>query len=229
MPPKVIKEVKDLEPPEKTHLDISWEGVKALAEVLPAGSLLTYGLQQFIQQPLEKRMNQFYKEVADAINNHTLQISELSSNERFVSILLQAGNIYMRNHQVEKLKALRNAVINSIETPTYDESMQTVFLALIDRFTHWHLHVLDIFADPRIFHGENKSFGRLSTISRFENINPFFATHREFLELIFSDLKSARLIDYLWDSVEADAMNRGLSSVELTKIGRDFLEFIKPV
>lgn len=171
--------MEELEPPRKTSLDTSIEGLKALVETLPGGSLGTFVLQQFIQLPLDKRMNEFYRGISEAINKHTKQISELSSNKRFITVLLQAGHIAVRNHQEQKLVDLRNAVINSIKKPTYDESMQTVFLSLIDRFTHWHIKVLHIFADPRIW-AKNKPFGRPQTIDRFINMDPFFESKENF-------------------------------------------------
>ena len=119
--------MEELEPPRKTSLDTSIEGLKALVETLPGGSLGTFVLQQFIQLPLDKRMNEFYRGISEAINKHTKQISELSSNKRFITVLLQAGHIAVRNHQEQKLVDLRNAVINSIKKPTYDESRKLFF------------------------------------------------------------------------------------------------------
>jgi len=219
--------VKNLKPPKTTPVDISLEGVKALMEVFPAGSLLTYGLKQFIQLPLDKRMNEFYKNISEAINKHAQQILELSSNDRFVTILLQAGNIYIRNHQEEKLKALRNAVINSIETPSYDESIQIVFLSMIDRFTPWHLKVLSLINDSKIMRPEDRPILRSNALSAIKNFYRFFNDQNEFLSLIISDFETAGLINVgeSSQSIQLGQQIRPLT-LELTKIGRQFLNFI---
>ena len=54
-----------------------------------------------------------------------------------------------RNHEQEKIDALRNAVLNSALPHPPDDSLQQTFLAWVDRFTVWHLHSLSLFDDPK--------------------------------------------------------------------------------
>jgi hypothetical protein len=55
---------------------------------------------------------------------------------------MHATQAAIRNHQKEKLEALRNAVLNSAEKNALDEDIKLMFVSLIDTFTPWHLRIL---------------------------------------------------------------------------------------
>lgn len=61
---------------------------------------------------------------------------------------LQASHAAIRTHQEEKLKALRNAVLNIAIGRTPDEDEQAVFLWYIDSLTTWHLRILKFLENP---------------------------------------------------------------------------------
>ena len=69
-------------------------------------------------------------------------LEDLSSNESFVTVTLQATQHALRNHQMEKLEALRNAVLNSALPNTLEDDIQLIFLGLVDTLTTWHLRIL---------------------------------------------------------------------------------------
>lgn len=215
----------ELEPPQKNQLDHILEQGKTLTGLIPFGSIVQI-LLNMITPPLEKRQEEWTRSVYNKLKEHNRILSDLSTNQRFITIFLNATQIALRNHQEEKLSALRNAIANSVESPSYDESMQTVFLSLIERYTAWHIKVLQLFANPLIMEGEHRPIGRVSTISRITTIYPFFKEHMELLELVLSELKVSYLIHYEWDSVNSTAINRSASSAGLTKIGLDFVHFI---
>ena len=56
--------------------------------------------------------------------------------------MLQATQVAVRSHHVEKLKSLQNAVLNSALQIHPDEDEMLMFLNYIDIFTRWHLKIL---------------------------------------------------------------------------------------
>jgi hypothetical protein len=56
--------------------------------------------------------------------------------------MLQANQVAVRSHHVEKLKSLQNAVLNSALQIHPDEDKMLMFLIYIDIFTRWHLKIL---------------------------------------------------------------------------------------
>jgi hypothetical protein len=102
--------------------------------------------------PIEKRREEWAERVADGLRQLEAQgqvkWEELQTNEPFLTVVMQASQAAQRNHQKEKLDALRNAVLNSALPSSPDDSIQQMFVHLVDRFTEWHIRVLRFYADP---------------------------------------------------------------------------------
>lgn len=64
-------------------------------------------------------------------------------------VTLQASVIALRTSQKEKLEALKNAILNIANGQNVDESLQIMFLSFIERFTVWHIRLLELFQIPR--------------------------------------------------------------------------------
>ena len=73
------------------------------------------------------------------------RIEDLSSNEAFITTVMQATQVALRTHQKEKLLALRNAVLNVALHRAPDEDLQLLYLSFADSFTQWHLRILKYF------------------------------------------------------------------------------------
>lgn len=84
------------------------------------------------------------------------KIENLSDNEIFITTVMHATQVAIRNHQREKLEALRNAVISSALGVHVDQDMQQMFLEFIDGLTPSPLRVLSFLDDPRAIF-QNKS------------------------------------------------------------------------
>ena len=56
--------------------------------------------------------------------------------------MLQATQVAVRSHHVEKLKSLQNAVLNSALQIHPNEDEMLMFLNYIELFTRWHLKIL---------------------------------------------------------------------------------------
>jgi hypothetical protein len=64
------------------------------------------------------------------------------------TVLLNASQIAMRNHQGEKIIALRNAILNAALGELPDDIERSIVLALIDRLTPTHVSVLSLMQEP---------------------------------------------------------------------------------
>lgn len=92
---------------------------------------IAYGLQE-----LENRIDNFY-------------IEDRFNDEKFEAILIRAMQIVMHTPQEEKLKALRNVVLNSALPSDLEDDMQIMFLDYIDSFTTLHIKLLKFFNDKK--------------------------------------------------------------------------------
>jgi len=139
---------KDL---ESSVGDYAHAGVRAGLSIAPfVGGPLVEFFTMVIAPPLEKRRDEWLIEIFTCLKKIEKEIEEfkienLKKNENFISTLFYATQIAMRTHQQVKLEALKNAVINSILTPTVDENLQLIYLNLVDRYTPWHLKLLQFF------------------------------------------------------------------------------------
>ena len=75
-------------------------------------------------------------------------IENLKENEQFISTVISTSQVAIRNHQKEKLEALRNAVLNVALGSKLSEDQEAMFLGLVDRYTPCHLQILRLFQSP---------------------------------------------------------------------------------
>ena len=106
-----------------------------------------------ITPPIEKRRADWLNSLAAALKDLERQVEgftteSLTKNEVFISCLMHASLAAQRNHQEEKINALRNAVLNVACGRAPDEDLQLMFLHMIDSFTPWHIRLLAYFNDP---------------------------------------------------------------------------------
>jgi hypothetical protein len=96
-----------------------------------------------IESPMTRRKTAWMIQVSEAINElykkGVLTEADLQENEKFLTTLVQASTIAIKNHQAAKREALKNAVINSALPGAPDDTIQQLFLNFIDSCTSWHL------------------------------------------------------------------------------------------
>lgn len=118
----------------------------ALSAIPGFGGAAVEIFSALITPPLEKRRIDWMKDVTKSINElleqERFSFEDLQNNEQFITTLVQASQIALRNHYNEKWKALHNAVINSASPTAPEEDLQAMFLGMIDIFTQWHLIIL---------------------------------------------------------------------------------------
>jgi len=233
---------KDLKP---SVGDYAHGGMRAGLSMPPfLGGPLKEFFSMVIAPPLERRRNEWLIEIYNRLQllektSDKFKPENLVKNENFFSIFLQATQIAMRTHQSEKLEALRNTVTNSVLMPTVDENLQMIFLNFIDRYTPWHLKLLQFADNPhqyaechRIeysYYFNMPSYDRQGTVitlgSIIESIFPELEEKEKFYDLIIKELISNGLLheeQYLTTRITESCM---LVS-RTTTMGKQFLQFI---
>jgi hypothetical protein len=172
-------------------------------------------------------------------------VENLPNNELFITVVLQATSIALRNHQGEKLEALTNAIINSVLPNAPDESLQLMFLNFIDSFTPCHLIMIDFIDNPTDWCRKNNIIiSELMNRFRYNDIGQYM-NHFDFLEEILPEIKNNR---YIYEQALEDITAKGLlissdggqkvsgvgihildlhkSAVSLSNTGKQFIDFI---
>jgi hypothetical protein len=135
------------DPTVETAGDKAHRVARALIGALPyfSGTVLEI-FNAVIEPPIERRKAKWMVKVSESIaelqEKYNLKIESLAENEHFISILLHAYSLAIRNHQDEKINALKNSLINSVINQGISHDVQFAFLNLIDEFTPTHLKVL---------------------------------------------------------------------------------------
>ena len=141
-----------IEPDEKdptieTAGDKAHRVARAIIGALPlfSGTVLET-FNALIVPPIEKRKAKWMIKVSEALaelqEKFDLNVESLAENQHFISILLHASSIAIKNHQDEKINSLKNVLINSISSKSISEDVQFTFLNLINEFTPTHLKIL---------------------------------------------------------------------------------------
>lgn len=147
--------------PEASKIDYAHAVAKGIISATPvAGGSLSVLFENIFTTPLDKRKKEWFQSLADAIEDLTKKVEDitpesLSKNEIFISVSMQATQIALRNHQKEKLNALKNAVKNS--AISIDENKVLMFTRIIDDMTPLHLKILEFFNNPNIIEQELQS------------------------------------------------------------------------
>lgn len=228
---KIDKELIDpaVEPTdEKVH-----RVARAAISSIPAlGGALTEAFSALIEPPMARRKTQWMVDVTDAINElyekGFITESDLQSNEKFFTTLVHASSTAIRNHESEKLKALKNAVLNSALPKAPDATMQQLFLNLLDSCTSWHIALLRLFQGPEQWAISNNikfpswSMGGLTAV--IECAYPQLQNQRAIYTLIWNELYRNGLVST--EGLGTAMTESGMLAKRTTPIGEAFLKFI---
>jgi len=229
-------EMKDIEEDLKpSYGDYAHVGVKTGLSTIPLiGGPIAELFSAVIAPPLEKRRDvwliELYRRLKDLeITMDGFKIENLKNNEQFISVLLFATNIAMRTHQQEKIDALQNAVINSAINISIEENIQQIFLNIIDRYTPWHLMLLQYYENPRQY-GDKRNIsypswtmGGPATVLEFTF--PNLKGQRELYDQLTRDLYNDGLLNSN-DFLHVTMTDNGMFASRTSKMGSNFLSYI---
>ncbi len=208
---------------------------KALSILLPVPlSLAAQMILSALGIPVKMRQQQLLQETADGLQelqarfNQDLTPEKLAQDPAFVTAFLQVHQIAMRNHQKEKLEALRNALLNVALKNTPDESLQLIFLNFIDTFTPWHMEILNYLDNPSSWMkqrgvpvptwGQGSLKGLISIAMKDLQRPPGLD------DFVLQDLKTKGLIPEVL--LGAAMSMEGLLGSWTSEMGKDFINFV---
>ncbi|MCM3109973.1 hypothetical protein [Lederbergia lenta] len=200
----------------------------AIGSVPIAGGVLSELFSAVFNEPATKRKEQVIYDIENRLQyleKEGVNLEELKENEEFLSIAMQAYNIAMRTHQVDKRAALMNSIFNTSRL-LIDENEKLMFLNYIDQFTEWHLRILSFLNDPRLaFEGKqlpNYYMGGKATV--LEYAYPELENRRTFYDQVVKDLYSRGLI--IHESLHVTVTGNSMLGSSTSETGKKFIEFI---
>jgi hypothetical protein len=222
-------------PKDKDGQDVAREIGRALASLTPVvGGPVQVLFENVIGPSLEKRRQQWFEEVAEVVRDLQHDVAgltpqELSKNDIFITTILQATQIAMRNHQNEKREALKNAIFNSAIPGTPSDDEQLLFLRLIDTLTPRQILLVAFLHRPRDWLDDHNiqppSLLTGAVAQVIERCMPEMRGNRDHLQQLIRELQAAGLIrtgDFIFTTQSGEALYRR----ETTKRGEDFLQYI---
>jgi len=220
--------------PKRSGGDFVHSLVKAgLAGIPSLGGSTAEIFSLIIVPPLSKRRDEWVESIAEGLNLleekvEGFKIEELANNDVFITTVAHATQAAIRNHQEEKLEALRNAVLNAALGNAPEEDMWLMFLDYVDSLTPWHLAILKFFDNPKEWgqkHGVSFSNYHIGSPSKIlEEAFKDLRDKSELYDLFVKDLFSRGLMNT--ESLRTTMTESGIFTSRTTYIGQQFIKFI---
>ena len=226
-----------IEPPKTSRTEeVALATVKGLLSELPVGGDLLSELADLFLNPADARKQRWMEAVSDALNiieeRFKVLPQSLEQNQAFISLLYQASATAIRNHRREKIEALQNGIISSLDIDRFPEDTSHLFLRYIDELTVSHLSLL------ARFHADSEKLPSIKSIADLHAaFNPELEhpLEAENFRLFVFDLDSRSLIargdledlpQYVSTQNYIMMEQSQAKPIQLTGIGSLFLQFI---
>ena len=218
--------------PRKTIGDGLHTTVRALmAAVTFIGSPAEKLFTELVAPPIVRRRDEWVEKIALCLlqmeNEGQVKIENLLENDLFQTTLLNATQLAIRNHQLEKKEALQNAVLNTALQKSPDEGLQLMFLAFIDVFTPTHIRILKFFENPQEWAQKNNiTFPNPSSGTAADALNYAYPKlGKELTDAVVKDLSDRGLM--YGGNMHGGRHQEGRMMVgRTTAMGKKFLKFI---
>ena len=197
------------------------------------GSSVVELLNKLLPSPIERRRNEYVQSLGEGLEKlvamEAVSIEELQKDEAFVTAVMQTSAAAIRNHQKEKLDALRNAALNAALPNALDDSYQQIFINIVDVSTEWHIRILNLLQDPRRWYRDNNNrlpeiHSRCSLTTVFIHAYPELRNRKDFYELVLSDLEKQGLV--INGTSHLEVIDDKAFEKRTTALGDRFLAFI---
>jgi hypothetical protein len=209
---------------------------KAALSIIPLAGAPAAELLGLIVTPiLDQRREDFLASVGRGIialeeRFEGFRREQLAKNEAFATTAAHAVWSALRTHQREKLKALRNIVLNAALPGAPDDDLQLMFLDAIDVLTGWHLQLLEYFNDPKGWiEKRGMSLGRYAMASPstvLEDVMPELKDKRDFYDRLYMDLGQRGFLPPGTNVLHGMTSTSGLVASHTTPLGKQFVRFI---
>lgn len=216
-----------------TGKDVAHSLVKGGLGAIPViGSFAAEIFGLVVTPPLDKRRAEWMNNVAEKLkeleDKNLVNIEKLQSNDQFIDVVLQATTYALKTSEKEKIKAFRNAILNTAIGDSPDKTISQIFLNQLDSFTVWHIKILNFIDSPRQWF---KKFNKLppsymaGSISRvLEEAFPELKNQDALLDIIWNDLMRAGF--HKTSGLMTTMTGDGVLSDRTTALGKEFIAFI---
>jgi hypothetical protein len=224
------------EPPIDPKIEAAAAILKGAVSAVPFVGGLIAEVGNIYLNPLEKRKQQWMVEVGQAIEEirrrHALLPESLQNDDRFISFLYQATILALKNHQRQKINALRSALVSAAKAEQFSEDLAFQFLRYIDELSVTHLAMLACF---------DKHAGQFARLEKLEQVYSKLRSYtgasleRAAFRSFLHDLDARFLIrvgdledlpEYASKESVLLAEESAIRPLEVTSLGRSFLSFI---
>lgn len=216
-----------------TRKDIAHSLVKGGFGAIPIiGSLAAEIFGLVVTPPLDKRRAEWMNEVTEKLkeleNKKVIDFEELQSNEQFIDVVLQATSYALKTSEKEKIRAFRNAILNTATGDSPNKTVSQIFLNQLDRFTVWHIKILNFIDSPRQWFKRfdkippNYMSGSISSV--LEEAYPELKNQDALVEIIWNDLLTAGF--HKTSGLNSMMIGDGVLSDRTTDLGKEFIAFI---
>lgn len=206
-----------------------------LSTIPVVGGAIKEFFNTIIVPPLQKHLIEWIESLERELKKleetvEGFKIENLNKNSVFATKFSYALQIAIRNHRIEKLNALRNAVLNTALSPKTDpeEALQHMFLNFVDVLTPWHLKILKFFDDPHDWVEKNKidiTSIYMDTVSNLLK-RAFPELRKDFYTQICQDLFDRGLITTDKTGINTLMKKESILAKRITEMGKKFLDFI---
>lgn len=211
--------------PEPEFTDEFSKWIKAaVGDIIPLGNTFTSIFSSFVAPKIEKRKEEFFREVALGIWKLSKKMEEfnpdkLKKNDEFINSLLSAVQIAQRTNNKDKLTYLRNAVLSSVIIKNAAEFEKAQMINIIEDMTGLHFLILK-------FYGGSESGARALTghLSEFVTLHSQeVSLNIDLFSLILNDLEKNYL---LYRKVIPSGWGYDHYAFGQTHLGKKLLQYI---
>ncbi len=216
--------------PQESSSDDLHRIVRAGLSMIPVlGGPAVELFNRIIVPPLTRRRDAWLNDLAEQFakmeQEGRVSIENLQHNDEFVSTVMQASQVAVRNHQQEKIEALRNAVLNTAIGQSPDDSKREMFLGFVDVFSVTHLRILKAIATSDADEQHRKKIA--TSIDRITELAvqllPGLRGTGQLVEVVVEDLCRRGLL--FWNRDGGVAIIKE-GTTQVSQLGNEFLRFI---
>jgi hypothetical protein len=229
-------EPSTIQPPTDPKTEVAAAIVKGAISAVPFVGGVISEVGNLYLNPLEKRKQQWFIEVSNAIEEirirYNLLPESLQSDDRFISFLYQATFIALKSHQREKIDALKSALVLAAKPEQVSDDLLYQFLRYIDELSPTHLMILACL---------HKQAGRFKRMEKLEQVYSKIQSclgariERTAFRSFMHDLDSRFLLrlgdledfgEYETKQIAIVTEGSTIRPLKVTSLGRSFLSFI---
>ncbi len=224
------------QPPTNPKIEAAAAFLKGAVSAVPFVGGLVAEVGNLYLNPLKKRKQQWMAEVSQAIEDikkrYDLLPEVLQNDDRFISFLYQATILALKNHQRQKINALRNAIVSAANPEQVSEDLAFQFLRYIDELSVTHLSMLACL---------EKHTGQFVRLEKLEQVYSKLQSYldasieRAAFRSFLHDLETRFLIrvgdledlpEYASKEIFLATDDSTKRPLEVTPLGRSFLSFV---